>query len=122
MLARLFLVGLLDTAGLLLVIAAVRPYFSYSVLRVFLYMMVPYLLASFLGSLYERKKRTGTGLGSLAICFLSSAAFAAATLYFSRLYETDLTVVWAAAFILLAGSLAVSVRKHFREMEGLVWN
>ena len=121
-LARMFLVGLIDTAGLLIVTAAVRSYLTYSLIRVFLYMMVPYLLAAFLGSLYERKKRTDAGLGSIVICLLSSAVFAAAPIFMSSLYEESLTIIWAAAFILLICCLAVSVREQMREMEEPVWN
>jgi ABC-type nitrate/sulfonate/bicarbonate transport system permease component len=121
-LARMFLVGLIDTAGLLIVTAAVRSHLTYSLLRVFLYMMVPYLLAAFLGSLYERKKRTDAGLGSIVICLLSSAVFAAAPIFMSSLYEESLTIIWAAAFILLICCLAVSVREQMREMEEPVWN
>ena len=121
-LARMFLVGLIDTAGLLIVTFAVWSYLTYSLIRVFLYMMVPYLLAAFLGSLYERKKRTDAGLGSIVICLLSSAVFAAAPIFMSSLYEESLTIIWAAAFILLICSLAASVREQMREMEGPVWN
>ena len=121
-LARMFLVGLIDTAGLLIVTAAVRSYLTYSLLRVFLYMMVPYLLAAFLGSLYERKKRMDAGLGSTVICLLSSAVFAAAPIFVSILYEESLTIIWAAAFILLICSLAASVREQMREMEEPIWN
>ena len=121
-LARMFLVGLIDTAGLLIVTFAVRSYLTYSLIRVFLYMMVPYLLAAFLGSLYERKKRTDAGLGSIVICLLSSAVFAAAPIFMSSLYEESLTIIWAAAFILLICCLAVSVREQMREMEEPVWN
>ena len=121
-LARMFLVGLIDTAGLLIVTAAVRSYLTYSLLRVFLYMMVPYLLAAFLGSLYERKKGTDAGLGSIVICLLSSAVFAAAPIFVSILYEESLTIIWAAAFILLICSLAASVREQMREMEEPIWN
>lgn len=121
-LARMFLVGLIDTAGLLIVTFAVRSYLTYSLIRVFLYMMVPYLLAAFLGSLYERKKRTDAGLGSIVICLLSSAFFAAAPIFMSSLYEESLTIIWAAAFILLICCLAVSVREQMREMEEPVWN
>ena len=121
-LARMFLVGLIDTAGLLIVTAVVRSYLTYSLIRVFLYMMVPYLLAAFLGSLYERKKRTDAGLGSIVICLLSSAVFAAAPIFMSSLYEESLTIIWAAAFILLICCLAVSVREQMREMEEPVWN
>ena len=121
-LARMFLVGLIDTAGLLIVVAAVRSYLTYSLLRVFLYMMVPYLTAAFLGSLYERKKRRDAGLGCIVICILSSAVFAAAPIFVSSLYEESLTIIWAAAFILLICSLAVSVREQMREMEEPIWN
>jgi ABC-type nitrate/sulfonate/bicarbonate transport system permease component len=121
-LARMFLVGFIDTAGLLIVTFAVRSYLTYSLIRVFLYMMVPYLLAAFLGSLYERKKRTDAGLGSLVICTLSSAVFAAAPIFMSSLYEESLTIIWATAFILLICSLAVSVREQMREMEEPIWN
>ena len=121
-LARMFLVGLIDTAGLLIVTFAVRSYLTYSLIRVFLYMMVPYLLAAFLGSLYERKKRTDAGLGSIVICLLSSAVFAAAPIFMSSLYEESLTIIWATAFILLICSLAVSVREQMREMEEPIWN
>lgn len=120
--ARMFLVGLMDTAGLLIVVAWVRSYFPYHLLRVFLYMMVPYLTASFLGSVYERKMRTDAGFGSLAVCILSSAVFAAAPFVFRQLYEESLTAAWAAAFLLLTVSLGVSVRDHMHEMEEPVWN
>ncbi len=121
-LARMFLVGLIDTAGILIVTAVVRSYLTYSLFRVFLYMMVPYLTAAFLGSLYERKKRTDAGLGSIVICLLSSAVFAAAPIFMSSLYEESLTIIWAAAFILLICGIAVSVREQMHEMEGPVWN
>ena len=122
MAARMFLVGLIDTAGLLIVTAAVRSYLTYSLIRVFLYMMVPYLTAAFLGSLYERKRRRDAGLGSLVICILSSGVFAAAPIFVSSLYKESLTIIWAAAFILLTCSLAVSVREQMREMEEPIWN
>ncbi len=121
-LARMFLVGLVDTAGLLSVIAAVRPYRSCSMIREFLYMMVPYLTASFLGSVYERRKRTDAGFGSFLICILSSAAFAAVPFFIGRLYEENLTILWAAAFVLLISGIAASVRDYLREMEEPVWN
>ncbi|MCR5160360.1 MAG: hypothetical protein K6C06_01200 [Lachnospiraceae bacterium] len=121
-LARMFLVGAADAAGMLIVICAVRAYQPYSVMRVFLYMAVPYLTAAFLGSLYERKKRPDSVWGSLLICLLSSAAFGAAPLFAERLYEESMTIVWAAAFILLACGLAVSIRKYICEMEEPVWN
>lgn len=122
LLARMFLVGLVNTAGLLAAILAVRPFLTYSLPRVFLYMMVPYLTASFLGSLYERKNRRDAGLGSLVICMLSSAVYAATPHFFSYLYEKSFTILWAAAFILLAGSFAFSMREYIHEMEDLVWN
>jgi hypothetical protein len=71
---------------------------------------------------YERKKRTDAGLGSIVICILSSAVFAAAPIFFSWLYEGRLTMIWAAAFILLTCSLAASVREQMREMEEPIWN
>ena len=122
MLARMFLVGVVETAGLLVVIWVVRPWFSYSLIRVFLYMMVPYLCACLLGSLYERKHRADNGWGSIAICILSSAFFAAAPFVYSRLYEERLTILWAAAFALLVCGLAGSMRKWACGMEGPVWN
>ena len=121
-LSRMFLVGLIDTAGLLIVTAAVRSYLTYSLIRVFLYMMVPYLTAAFLGSLYERKKRRDAGLGSIVICILSSVFFAAAPFFVSILYEESLIIIWAAAFTLLTCSLAASVREQMREMEEPIWN
>ena len=121
-LARLFLLGTVNTTGLLIVILIVRPCFSYSLLRVFLYMMVPYLTASWLGSVYERMHRTDQGLGSTMICLLSSAFFAAAPAFFSRLYEERLTVFWAAAFILIMCSLAVNLREWIQSKEEPVWN
>ena len=120
--ARMFLMGAADTAGLLIVILIVRPFFSYSLIRVFLYMMVPYLTASWLGSVYERLCRTAHGLGSMLICLLSSAFFAAAPAFFSFLYEERMTALWAAAFILMACSLAGTVRGRIDSMEEAVWN
>lgn len=120
--ARMFLVGLVDTVGLLVVIAVVGSYFPYALPRVFLYMMVPYLTAAFLGSVYERKMRTETGFGSLIICVLSSVAFVAAPLLFRQLYEEGLTILWAVALIALTCGLAVSMRQHMYEMEEPVWN
>ena len=122
MLARLFVVGTVDTAGILIAVWAVLPRLSYSLLRVFLYMMVPYLCACLLGSLYERKHRADNGWGSIAICILSSAFFAAAPFGYSRLYEERLTILWAAAFALLVCGLAGSMRKWACGMEGPVWN
>ena len=121
-LARLFLIGAVDTAGLMIVIMIVRPFFSYSLLRVFLYMMVPYLAASWLGSIYERTHRTDRGWGSLLICCGASAFFAAAPALFAQLYEERLTIFWAAAFVLMTCSLAVSLREWTRNMEEPVWN
>ena len=121
-LARMFLVGLIDTIGLLFVIAAVRPYLAYSLIRAFLYMMVPYLTASFFGSLYERKRRRDAGLGSLVICLLSSVAFAALPFFVGHLYEESQTFIWLAAFLLLACGFTVNIREYLHEMEGTVWN
>ena len=121
-LARLFLLGTVNTTGLLIVILIVRPCFSYSLLRVFLYMMVPYLTASWLGSVYERMHRMDQGLGSTMICLLSSGFFAAAPVFFSQLYEERLIVVWAAVFVLTVCSLAGNLREWTRNMEEPVWN
>ena len=122
MLARIFLVGIVETAGLLVVIWVVRPWFSYSLIRVFLYMMVPYLAASLLGSVYERKNRSDNNWGSIIICFLSSGLFAAAPYCLSSLYEERFTVIWTVAFILLVFSLVVSMRRWICELEEAVWN
>ena len=122
MLARMFLVGIVETAGLLVVIWVVRPWFSYSLIRVFLYMMVPYLAASLLGSVYERKNRSDNSWGSMIICFLSSGLFAAAPYCLSSLYEERFTVIWTVVFILLVFSLVVSMRKWICELEEAVWN
>ena len=121
-LARMFLIGAVDTAGLIIVIIIVRPFYTYSLIRVFLYMMVPYLAASWLGSIYERKHRTDRGWGSLLICCMASACFAAAPALFTLLYEERLTVLWAAAFILITCSLAGNLREWTRSMEEPVWN
>jgi hypothetical protein len=121
-LARLFLLGTVNTTGLLIVILIVRPCFSYSLLRVFLYMMVPYLTASLLGSVYERMHRMDQGLGSTMICILSSAFFAAAPAFFSWLYEERLTVFWTAALVLITCSLAGNLREWTHNMEEPVWN
>jgi len=121
-LARMFLIGLIDTAGLLVVIAVVRSYLTYSLFRVFLYMMVPYLMASFLGSVYERKRRKDAGLGSFAICLLSSGAFAAVPFFAGHLYEKSMTFLWTAAFFLLASSFVVNIRGYLKDMEEPVWN
>lgn len=126
MLARMFLIGAVDTAGLLIVICMVRPWLSYSMIRVFLYMMVPYLCASFLGSIYERKHRADHGWGSIVICVLASVFFAAAPFIYGKLYEERMTIVWEAAFVLLVCGLIGSMRKWVREMrferEEPVWS
>ena len=122
MLARMFLVGTADTAGLMIVILLVSPCFSYSLIRVFLYMMVPYLTASWLGSVYERKQRSDHGWGSVLICILSSIAFTAAPVFFEQLYDERLTVIWAAVFILMAWSRMASIREWIYGMEEPVWN
>ena len=122
MLARMFWVGAVDTAGLLIVICAVRRRLSFSPLRVFLYMMVPYLCAALLGSVYERKKRADHGVGTVLICVLTSVFFAAAPFVCGRIYEEGLTIVWAAAFILLICCLMTCVRGWIREMEEPVWS
>ncbi len=122
MLARMFLVGIVETAGLLVVIWVVQPWFSYSLIRVFLYMMVPYLAASLSGSVYERKNRSDNGWGSIIICFLSSGFFAAAPYCLSSLYEERFTVIWTGTFILLIFSHVVSMRRWICELEEAVWN
>jgi len=111
LLARAFLLSAVNTAGLLIVILAVRPFFSYSTLRVFLYMMVPFLTASLLGSVYERRNRTGQEWGSVLICIFSSAFFAFAPIFFNQLYEERMTVLWAGGFIMMIGGLTVCIRK-----------
>ena len=121
-LARMFLVGIVETAGLLVVIWMVRPWFSYSLIRVFLYMMVPYLAASLLGSVYERKNRSDNSWGCIIICILSSGFFASAPYCVSSLYEERFTVIWTVAFILLVFSLVVSMRRWICELEEAVWN
>lgn len=121
-LARMFLVGAVETAGLLVVICLVRPWFSYSLIRVFLYMMVPYLTASVSGSMYERRHRTDNGWGSVMICLLPSVFFAMAPYYLSSLYEDSFTVIWMMAFILLAVCLGTSLRRWICEMEEPAWN
>ena len=122
MLARMFLVGVVETAGLLVVIWVVRPWFSYSLSRVFLYMMVPYLAASLSGSVYERKNRSHSGWGSIIICFMSSGLFAAAPYCLSSLYEERFSFIWTVAFILIIICLFVSVRRWICELEEPVWN
>lgn len=120
--ARLFLVGAVETAGLMLVIWVVRPWFPYSLNRVFLYMMVPYLTASLLGSLYERRHRLDKGRGSIIICLLSSLLFAAAPYCLGSLYEENHMVIWLAAFILLVLGLSFSMRRWICEMEEPLWS
>lgn len=120
--ARMFWVGVVDTAGLLIVIWAVRHMFSYSLIRVFLYMTVPYLFASLSGALYERIRRPDTGWGSTMICIMSSALFTAAPFIYNQLYEERFLVIWGAAFILLAGSLVVNILKWIHEMEEPIWS
>ena len=120
--ARMFFLGAVDTVGLLVVIWVVRPMFSYSLIRVFLYMMVPYLTAALAASYYEREQRPDTVMGSMIICLLSSVFFAAAPFICSLLYEERLIFLWAAAFILLALSLAAGMRKWICETEDVVWN
>ena len=122
MLARMFLLGAADTAGLMIVILLVRPCFSYSLIRVFLYMMVPYLTASLLGSVYERRYRGDPGWGSVLICILSSAVFAFVSHFFNPLYEDRLTVLWAAALITMIGGLTVCVRESISERKEPLWN
>ncbi len=122
MIARMFLVGAVETAGLLIVIWVVRPWFPYSLNRVFLYMMVPFLTASLLGSLYERRYRSDNGWGSIIICLLSSVFFAAAPYYLGSLYEERLIVIWVVAFILLVLSLSASMRRWICEMEEPLWS
>ena len=122
MLARLFLLGAVNTVGLMIVIVAVRPFFAYSPVRVFLYMMVPYLTASLLGSVYERRYRGDPGWGSVLICILSSAVFAFVSHFFNPLYEDRLTVLWAAALITMIGGLTVCVRESISERKEPLWN
>jgi hypothetical protein len=85
-------------------------------------MMVPYLAASLLGSVYERKNRSDNSWGSIIICFLSSGLFAAAPYCLSSLYEERFTVIWTVVFILLVFSLVVSMRRWICELEEAVWN
>ena len=115
--ARLFLAGTAVTSGLLIVIWAVQPWLSYSLGRTFLYMMVPYLAAALSASVYERRRRRDRGLGSVGICILSSAFFAAAPFFFSWLYEERQIVIWTAAFLILAYCFGESTRKWTREAE-----
>ena len=59
--------------------------------------------------------------GSVLICLLSSVFFAVAPLFINRLYEEELTIFWAAAFVLLGCGLAVSTRRWSGEMEECGW-
>lgn len=122
MLARLFLVGTADTLGLFLVIAVICPGLPYSLTRIFLYMMVPYLSASFLGSLYERRHRTDSGWGSVMICAALSAAFAAAPAVCRGLYDGRYTVYWLLLFAVLLCSAAASMRKWIIQTEEPAWS
>ena len=122
MLARMFLVGVVETTGLLVVIWVVRLWFSYSLIRVFLYMMVPYLAASLTGSIFEKKNRSDNGWESIIICFLSSGLFAAAPYCLSSLYEERFTIIWTVVLILLILSLVICVHRWICELEEPVWN
>ena len=122
LLARIFLLGAINTAGLIIVIFAVRPFFLYSLSRTFLYMMVPYLTASLLGSLYERRYRETHGWGSALICILSSAIFASVSHFINPLYEEQMIVLWAAAFIITVCGLAVFLCKSISERGEPAWN
>ena len=122
MLAKVFLLGVGNTAGLMLVIFAVRPFFSYSLIRVFLYMMVPYLTASLLGSLYERRYRGDPGWGSVLICILSSIFFATVSHFFNPLYEDRLVLFWALTLILMVCGLTVCIRRNISERGEPAWN
>ncbi len=122
MLARIFLLSAVNTAGLLIVILTVRPFFSYTMVQMFLYMMVPYLTASLLGSVYERSHRSDQGWGSVLICILSSGFFATASTFFNSLYEENLIVLWAAVFIFLSCGLTVCIRKSITEREEPLWS
>ncbi len=121
-LARMFLLGTINTVGLLIVVLIIRPFFSYSMIRVFLYMMVPYLTASWLGLIYERLHRMDQGTGSTLICILSSAFFGIAPVFFSQLYEERLTAFWAVAFMLTVCGLTGNLRDWVRYMEEPIWN
>ena len=122
LLARAFLLGAINTAGLVIIILAVRPFYSYPVIRVFLYMIVPYLTAALLGSVYERRHRTDQGWGSVLICIMSSVVFGSVPLFFRQLYEERLIVLWAAAFIVTVCGLTFCIRKSISEREEPVWN
>ena len=122
MLTRIFLLGMGNTAGLMAVIFMVRPFFSYSLMRVFLYMMVPYLTAALLGSVYERRHREDKGWGSAIICALSSLFFASASQFFNLLYADRMIVLWAAALIILICGLTVCIWESISEKEMSAWN
>ena len=122
LLARAFLLGVINTAGLVIIVLAVRPFYSYPVIRVFLYMMVPYLTAALLGSAYERRHRTDQGWGSIMICILSSVVFASVPLFFRQLYEERLIVLWAAVFILMICGLTVCIWKSISGREEPAWS
>ena len=122
LLARIFLLGAINTAGLMIVILAVRSFSSFSLIRVFLYMMVPYLTASLLGSVYERRNREDQGWGSVLICIFSSLFFASVSVFFDQLYEERMIVFWASVFMLMTCALAVSIWKSPDEKEEPAWN
>ncbi|MBR3166055.1 MAG: hypothetical protein IKF16_07785 [Lachnospiraceae bacterium] len=122
LLARAFLLGAINTAGLVIIILVVRHFYSYPVIRVFLYMMVPYLTAALLGSVFERRHRADQGWGSVLICILSSVVFASAPLVFRQLYEERLIVLWAAVFILMICGLTVCIWKSISGREEPVWS
>lgn len=121
-LAKVYLLGVGNTAGLMIVIFAVRPFFSYSLIRVFLYMMVPYLTASLLGSLFERRYRGDPGWGSVLICILSSIFFTVVSHFFNLLYEDRLVLFWASALVLMICGLTVCIRRNISEREEPAWN
>ncbi|MCR4752621.1 MAG: hypothetical protein K5852_10045 [Eubacterium sp.] len=122
LLARAFLLGMINTAGLVMIILVVRPFYSYPVIRMFLYMIVPYLTAALLGSAYERRHRTDQGWGSVLICILSSVVFASVPLFFRQLYEERLIVLWAAVFLLMICGLAVCIWKSISGREEPAWS
>ena len=122
MLARIFLLSAVNTAGLLIVILAVQPFFSYTMVQVFLYMMVPYLTASLLGSVYERSHRADQGWGCVLICILSSIFFATVSHFFNPLYEDRLVLFWALTLILMVCGLTVCIRRNISERGEPAWN
>ncbi len=122
LLARAFLLGAINTAGLVIIILVVRPFYSYPVIRVFLYMMVPYLTAALLGSVFERRHRADQGWGSVLICIMSSVVFASAPLFFRQLYEERLIVLWAAVFVLMICGLTVCIWKSISGREEPAWS